>query len=222
MVKNQEIPEDAWPARRVYELNVEAQFHRFNFSSQFAPGLKRIRENTKKRPLENKWRNSRCQEILTKMVEKGQLLPDEWPAKRVYNLDIEKEFRKFDFDCQFEPGLERIRGGVSERKKRVAFDQSAFENDRKIYPVQATTERGTSRWCGSVAEKALKEDVDAGRHEEMKPKELYESGPNDYGEHILDSFRDHIYQEARSRSSRAYWKHIMQQKKLAKQKKAAK
>jgi hypothetical protein len=39
----------------------------------------------------------------------------------------------------------------------------------------------------------------------MKPEMLWEARPKEYGEFTLDTFRDNIHQELRSRRERAYW-----------------
>jgi hypothetical protein len=47
------------------------------------------------------------------------------------------------------------------------------------------------RWGGGVAERILKIDIDAGKHETMKPGELQATRP-EYSQHPLKVFRDHV------------------------------
>jgi len=68
--------------------------------------------------------------------------------------------------------------------------------------IKITT--GKARWTGSAAEKLLKLDVNAEKHRELKPKDLYASRV-EYQHFSLDEFRKHIHQEASSRLQKSYW-----------------
>jgi hypothetical protein len=56
----------------------------------------------------------------------------------------------------------------------------------------------------TVAERLLKIDIDAGKHETMKPRELQATRPK-YSPYPLKVFRNHVQQELRARCQRSYW-----------------
>jgi hypothetical protein len=63
---------------------------------------------------------------------------------------------------------------------------------------------GKPYWAGSTAQRLLKLDVDAGRHNLFTPKQLYDYRI-EYRHFSLEVFRNHIYQEAGSRLQSSYW-----------------
>jgi hypothetical protein len=69
---------------------------------------------------------------------------------------------------------------------------AAISHDRSIYPKEDANETGTVRWEGSEAERLLRLDMDAGKHESMAPRLLYEER-SEYKEFPLQTFRGHIY-----------------------------
>jgi hypothetical protein len=75
---------------------------------------------------------------------------------------------------------------------------AAITHDRKIYPKEEKNQTGKARWDGSEAQRLLRLDADAGKHEAMKPSLLY-AERLEYREFPLRIFRDHIYQENRNK-----------------------
>jgi hypothetical protein len=60
------------------------------------------------------------------------------------------------------------------------------------------------RWGGTIAEDLLRFDIDVGKHETMKPREIQATRP-EYSLYPLKVFRDHVQQERRARCERSYW-----------------
>jgi hypothetical protein len=81
-----------------------------------------------------------------------------------------------------------------------------------LRPLPARTSKGYPRWDGSDAERLLKEDADEGLTNSIKPSDLHETRP-EYQAFPLKTFRDHIHQENRSRTGKAYWMNRQQKAK---------
>ena len=60
------------------------------------------------------------------------------------------------------------------------------------------------RWGGSIAECLLKVDIDAGKHEIMKPHHL-QATRTEYSFYPPKVFHDHVQQEIRGHRERSYW-----------------
>jgi hypothetical protein len=94
-------------------------------------------------------------------------------------------------------------------QERATRDNKAAKHDiallkKDIAARVAST--GKAHWNGSAAQRLLKLDVDAGRHNLLKPKELYNDPDRiEYRHFTLNEFRKHIYQEASSRRQKSYW-----------------
>jgi hypothetical protein len=81
-------------------------------------------------------------------------------------------------------------------------DKAAFLHDEALN-LRANN-KPYPRWGGTVAEDLLKTDIDEGKHETMKPRELQATRP-EYSLYPLKVFRDHVQQELRARCERSYW-----------------
>jgi hypothetical protein len=68
-----------------------------------------------------------------------------------------------------------------------------------------------------IAERLLKIDIDAGKHNTMKPRELQATRP-EYSPYPLKVFRDHVQQERRARCESSYWLARILEKKKEKEK----
>lgn len=60
------------------------------------------------------------------------------------------------------------------------------------------------KWNGSAAQRLLKVDIDDGKHDQLKPKELYATRI-EYRVFLLDDFRKRLYEETSSRLQKSYW-----------------
>ena len=78
-------------------------------------------------------------------------------------------------------------------------DYEYLKADRELFPPRdKDAVRGKLRWDGSDAQRLLKIDVTDGKHLEQPPREFRKTRP-EYMLFDLDVFRDHIYQEVKSR-----------------------
>jgi hypothetical protein len=101
--------------------------------------------------------------------------------------------------------LRNARKQVKEGINRAASDCIAFDHDVFLYPKNSTNQRGETRWCGSTAETLLRQDIQVGKHDTMKPMELHKTR-EEYEKFPLDVFRGHIYQEVkRNKSKKQYY-----------------
>ena len=111
--------------------------------------------------------------------------------------------------------LRDLRESVREKNDRAASDSAALAHDRRIHPKPAFNHRGEPPWEGSDAERFLCEDMDAGKHNTMTPKELHASRKEYRDNYPLVVLRQHIYQEERRRKFQYYLK-VKQRKKKQK------
>jgi hypothetical protein len=106
------------------------------------------------------------------------------------------EFAEFS-DEYFRDRLQVIRKQINEKLSLASFDHRALSSDRMKHPKSTHNSRGEPRWEGSICEQLLKIDVKEGRHNSMKPQDLYQSRPEYYNNYPLSVFRKHIDQEVR-------------------------
>jgi hypothetical protein len=147
------------------------------------------------------WRNSKARVLLLKKLESGEI-PATMAPLAVW--ESEEEFMKHRYTRQFRPNLNALRKQVQERQQYVDFDANAYNHDRALHPISDVECRGYPRWHGDAAEMFLINDIDEKRHEWMTPNVLWCSRP-EYKRFPLEVFRNHVYQECRSRLGKPYW-----------------
>ena len=148
--------------------------------------------------------------VLIKFILKGDIT-DSMGPREVYDLqDHQAVFHLVEYE-KFRDNLNRLRKTLREQAKKSSSDELAFVHDRKLYPV----EEGKLRWPDSRAEKALREDVKAGKHKTMKPQKLQQTN-DEYKKWPLEHFRNHIYQEQSREITSPYWKRIEEEKQMKK------
>jgi hypothetical protein len=97
---------------------------------------------------------------------------------------------------------DRLKETLQGLKDRADKDEAAFLHDEALN--LRVNNKPYPRWGGTIAEDLLKIDIDAGKHETMKPRELQATRP-EYSLYPLKEFRDHVQQERRGRCERSYW-----------------
>ena len=107
-------------------------------------------------------------------------------------------FEGMEYDAAFKRWLLALRKQVRDGKDRAAEDLSYFNIAKKNHPAPARNHRNEPQWNGSEAHRLLKMDMDAKKHFDLKPEDLWESRP-EYGEFHLSTFRDHLWQEHKTR-----------------------
>ena len=90
---------------------------------------------------------------------------------------------------------------IWKHKARTVNDEARHHHDMEIHQLAKDLEEC---WDGSSAQECLIADINEGKHEQMKPKELYSSRP-EYQIFELEKFRKYIYQETRLELETNYW-----------------
>jgi hypothetical protein len=84
-------------------------------------------------------------------------------------------------------------------EKHFISTPNPYDDDETIHPKKLKNHRGELRWEGSMAQQLLRLDMDDGKHQIMKPENLYNSRFEYLEQCSLGTFREHIYQEMRRR-----------------------
>ena len=134
--------------------------------------------------------------LLNKLVE------NDFPAdpKKMAPFDVwnkycdEDIFEGMEYNSTFTRRLLSLRKKFIEGKNRANDDLEAFKIAKTNHPPPSINHRGEPQWNGSDAQRWLKVDVREKKHDNLKPKEMWESRA-EYQEFYLWTFRDHIYQE---------------------------
>jgi hypothetical protein len=149
------------------------------------------------------WRNSRAKEVLYTLIM-DEVVPLEakdcnnrptMAIKDIYNLH--DEFKKYDID-KFAGRLKAIRDKIKELNSRADEDLVAFKNYKQNHAVSMYSHKGYIQWQGSDAQKFLLMDIEAGKHNELKPKVLWESRRAYMDTFPLHVFRSKLEQEIRT------------------------
>jgi hypothetical protein len=147
-----------------------------------------------------KWRGSEAKALLRADII-SKRVPDTMTAKEVYAM--RPEYKAFPIKY-FSTNLKNLRKAIADNFGRMQVDCEAYGHDRAILKTLATADQTTDvPWHKSEAKKLLKEDIDNGKHIQMKPSALRRTR-KEYKDFKLDVFRKHVHQEIDSRSKRAY------------------
>jgi hypothetical protein len=147
------------------------------------------------------WKNSIAKKLLEEDLRSGKIPLDGNAMKPKEVYEERPEFAEFCEYKHFPRRLRELHQQISRKNDRALTAADAVAHDRKIYSEEDSKQTGKARWEGSEAERLLRLDMDAGKHEVMAPHLLYEERL-EYREFPLDVFRGHIYQEQRSRKFR--------------------
>lgn len=151
---------------------------------------------TKYKPIT--WNKSKAKELLEADLATGRIPCDgrQMRAQEVYQT--RPEYATVSLDT-FRKKLAYLRKTTREANEQRAADATAYAQDRLLHPYTTHNNNGVPRWEGSDAQRFLKDDITAGLHTQMKPKELYGMRAEYYEVFSLDKFRGHIAQEVKSR-----------------------
>ena len=116
---------------------------------------------------------------------------------------MHEEYKQYNYE-NFRTNLRNLRQSLHRLQGHADADSAALAHDLQVRPPAANNPRGYPRWDGSEAERLLKIDINGCMHSNMKPHILYQKR-KEYQEFPLEVFRDHIYQEIRSRTGSLYW-----------------
>ena len=191
--------------RRIHQMRPEFAERPFpRFLKYFDTQLVAIRKEKMKEALVS-WHKSKAKELLT-----HDLLNRRFPMEPTID-DTEQIFQSRPeyklYEKYFKENLKKLRAAISKRKMYAAIDNEALTHDRRIHPKATHNVNGRPRWEGSDGERLLKEAIDQGIVDKpgFKPKSLYESRDEWCKVFTLKEFRDHIYQEQRTRKFLRFW-----------------
>jgi hypothetical protein len=151
-----------------------------------------------------KWRKHPAREIILEDLNYGGWLHDELKEDgdlnlamvfTIYNHKHPEVFNEIDFS-QFKARMEDYMTTNKERRERSNMQHQWMMNDRKLHPRQSRNDRGELVFDLHPAKQLLREDVKAGAHVGMAPKQFQETRA-EYREFDRDIFRQRIYQEER-------------------------
>ena len=148
-----------------------------------------------------KWKKSKARALLYQDIRDGSVPIDNPRAgggmalKEVYALRI--EFQEYNYS-KFSARLASLRKVIADADNRAEADQAAFENFKANHPVSLFSYKGYIQWQGSEAQESLLEDMEAGLHQSMGKKALWEHRNEYYENFPLNAFRDFVYQEVRT------------------------
>jgi hypothetical protein len=143
------------------------------------------------------WLISEAKELLAKDILAKKV--DGMGPKAVFAM--RKEYQQYEYK-NFRSNLLALRKAIQLQHDLADADSAALAHDERIRP--RANSKPYPRWDRSEAERLLKLDIDAGEHTKLKPSQLHKKRA-EYQLFPPDVFRDHIYQEVRSRTESSYW-----------------
>jgi hypothetical protein len=148
--------------------------------------------NPEKKP--PKWQYSDAKKQLERDILDGKT--DGKTPKQV--CETHAEYKQYE-SKNFYPNFKRLKKTLQGLQDRADEDEAAFLHDEALN-LRANN-KPYPRWGGTIAERLLKIDIDAGKNK--KPRELQATRP-EYSPYPLKVFRDHVQQELRARCERSY------------------
>jgi hypothetical protein len=146
------------------------------------------------------WKESLAKEMLTKDILDGTVTPDMKPQQVLAMRKVLYE----PYAKNFAANYRTLQRSIEKLYTRRDEDNAGVVHDRLLHPPTSSDIRGYPRWDGHAAQQYLKQDVAAGKHKEMLPKELRQTRP-EYMLFPLKVFSDHVHQEKNSRHQKSYW-----------------
>lgn len=130
-------------------------------------------------------------------TENGE--PDETDEQLKEYFNVREEVAAYgEFDA-FRRRLNDIRDSINKSIPRAEQDKIALAIFVKNNPKHQEAATGSHpEWEGSDAQKQLKKDMLEGKHKTMPPEKLHDSNTA-YDLFPLKVFREHIYQESRTK-----------------------
>jgi hypothetical protein len=154
------------------------------------------------------WEHSAAKKFLVKDLKSGLIpLEPNNPFPRVLWAHYSNLVEFADVSkTQFSTNIQNLRKLIKQKKDRSAEEEAALTRDRlHFFPRPPTNHRGEPHWDCSASKPLLSQDIDAGKHNDLEPRELWMTRPEYYQEYPNHAvFRKHIYQEIRTRKFRSY------------------
>ena len=146
------------------------------------------------------WDKSKSKQL----IQEGILnlsIPPGMSAEEVQRMD--KAHQKWP-TVMLEERLNAVRNQIKRDQLRAKEDAIRYKSDLQFVKALRKANDEKLPWHLSPAASQLKADMKAGKHELMKPEQLYRSNPVYYENFPLVVFRKHIYQIKDSEQKRAY------------------
>jgi hypothetical protein len=144
------------------------------------------------------WRTSKAKDLVAQDIIDGNipLEGDINPEEIFQRLYADNPlFSNFPFDkTRYKDRIERLRNAIGRLQHWAAFDSEKVLEDIAKHTPHNKNIRGELRWDGSEAQQLLKQDVEQGRHLQLKPRELRETR-EEYKVFGLRVFQKHIDQQ---------------------------
>jgi hypothetical protein len=149
---------------------------------------------------EKKWKDSEAKRLLREDIISGVVLAS-MAANEVY--DMRPEYKKWPYK-NFQTNLRNLRKAIAHSYERMLADCEAYGHDQALLmTLRADNNPQDVPWHKSEAKTLLKQDIDDGRHKQMKPEAVH-GMREEYQAFPLKTFRNHIHQEVDSRAKRAH------------------
>lgn len=168
------------------------------------------------------WVASGAQELMDDHLRDGTIPLNRKLMTPPVAYQLSELYKAFDY-VYFRNKLCQARNKCKERGDWAKEDDTDLTHDYKIYPTQSYNAQGKPRWEGSDAEYFLKRDLKKylkNKSKGMKPRDLYKKRPEYHKVFGLKTFRNHIYQEIKTRKFKNYVKAKKEAKKKKMMKKA--
>jgi hypothetical protein len=119
---------------------------------------------------EKKWKDSVAKRLLREDIISGVVLAS-MAAKDVY--DMRPEYKKWSYK-NFPANLRNLRKAIANSYARMLSDCEAYGHDRALLMTLRAGENPQDiPWHKSEAKQLLKQDIDDGKHKQMKPEVLH-------------------------------------------------
>ena len=138
------------------------------------------------------WGSSKAKAHLRAAIIAGEI-PETWKAKQVYELN--KLYKLYPY-VRFRANLLSLREAIAADYVRMQEDLELFMHDEGLMKSlgKKNVHPEYPNWHQHEARHLLQEDLEAGLHNSMKPKELWASRV-EYLDFPLTVFRNHMYTE---------------------------
>lgn len=107
------------------------------------------------------------------------------------------KLKGMEYGKDFTRRLRDLRAIIKRDRKRAIEDRNELAVLIRNHPVPEKNHKGEPQWNGSAAQRLLKEDMQAGKHESMKPLQLRATRP-EYELFLPETFRWKIQQNIRT------------------------
>ena len=148
--------------------------------------------------LKTKWAKSAAKKILYNLIMDGSIPDDDDESEDLQLIYMmHEEFAKYDY-YKFKERLSRMRQKIHDLNTRADDDWKAYQMYVSNHEPAHFSSKGYIQWQGSTAQELLWEDIAAGKHNFMAPKELWLSREAYREEFPLHAFRSKLQQEIRT------------------------